>query len=107
MFAHPQTSYKRTESYAVVGTRPSRMVNGSFYLNYGDYQMLNYVLLYPELRFLNQNVSSQNAVANSLRWSYRYSTLHRKTFIASHKLTLAKRLLGTGFYDSTLLKRNI
>ena len=103
----PQTSYTRTSHYGITGRVSTNSVNGTFYVSYWNYQLLNYCLLYPELQFLTQNVSNQNAVANALRWSYRYSTLHRKSFIASHKLTLAKRLLGTGFYDTNLFNRNI
>lgn len=41
------------------------------------------------------------------RWLYRYNVLHRRTVAASHKNTLTKRLIGSGFYDSSLDSLNI
>jgi hypothetical protein len=41
------------------------------------------------------------------RWLYRYNLLHRRTITSSHKMTLTKRLINSGFYDSSLNTRNI
>lgn len=41
------------------------------------------------------------------RWLSRYSILHRRTIADSHKLTMAKRLIGSGFYNSSLDTLNI
>ena len=38
---------------------------------------------------------------------YRYNLLHRRSILNSHKTTLTKRLIGTGFYDSSLDSLNI
>ena len=96
-----ETSYHNLGSYDATTGR------GIFYINSWDYNVLNNCLTCPELRSVTQTILNQNSAANTMRWAYRYSNLHRKSFIASHKLTLAKRLLGTGFYDSTLFNRNV
>ena len=41
------------------------------------------------------------------RWMYRYNLLHRRTIASSHKNTLTKRLLTSGFYDNSFDKLNI
>jgi hypothetical protein len=41
------------------------------------------------------------------RWLYRYSILHRKILKNSHKLTLSKRLINSGFYNKGLFDKNI
>ena len=40
-------------------------------------------------------------------WLYRYSILHRSVFKNNHTLTVTKRLLGSGFFDSKVLKGNL
>lgn len=40
-------------------------------------------------------------------WLYRYSVLHRSVFKNNHTLTVTKRLLGSGFFDSKILKGNL
>jgi hypothetical protein len=44
---------------------------------------------------------------NSLRWSYRYNNLHRRSILNSHKLTGAKRLLSSGYFDSSSTSNNL
>jgi len=84
-----------------------RELSGLFYLNTLNYQTLNNFNFVPELQLSTLNVLNQSNVSKILRWSYRYSLLHRKTLVNSHKLTASKKLLGPGFFDSTSTKTNL
>jgi hypothetical protein len=56
---------------------------------------------------LNESLSSQGSWSKTARWMYRYNLLHRRSILNSHKSTLTKRLIGSGFYDSSLDSLNI
>ena len=56
---------------------------------------------------LDESLSSQISWARNTRWMYRYNLLHRRSVLNSHKSTLTKRLVGSGFYDSSLDSLNI
>jgi hypothetical protein len=60
--------------------------------------LINYVTNFKELQFFTENISAQFSVAKWNRWLYKYSILHRKILKNSHKLTVIKRLLNSGFY---------
>jgi hypothetical protein len=55
----------------------------------------------------------QNSILNQLnsakwnRWLYRYSINHRKILKNSHKITLAKRLMNSGFFNNDLFNKNL
>lgn len=79
-----------------------------FYLNQFNFQSLtNLTTNIPELSFLTQSVMDQTKVVKWNRWLYRYNVLHRKTVKNSHKLTMVKKLISTGFYDSSLMSNNL
>jgi len=59
------------------------------------------------LFLLNNFFKNQLNSAKWNRWLYKYSLLHRKILKNSHKLTLVKRLINNGFYDSKLYSSNI
>jgi hypothetical protein len=56
---------------------------------------------------LSNYLKNQINAAKWNRWLYRYSILHRKILKNSHKITLSKRLINSGFYDSKLFDKNI
>lgn len=41
------------------------------------------------------------------RWLYRYSILHRKLLKNSHKITITKRLINSGFFSRSLFEKNL
>lgn len=82
--------------------------NGLFFLknsSFGDF----FSLITRNFLFFNlsYNVSEQVNAAKWNRWLYRYSILHRKILKNSHKITLSKRLINSGFYDFSLFEKNI
>ncbi len=81
---------------------------GMFYLNDFNYKNFSYLFFnYPELWSLNISLKTQLNASKWNRWLYRYSILHRKILKNSHKITLAKRLVNSGFYDSKIFNKNI
>jgi hypothetical protein len=44
---------------------------------------------------------------NTLRWSYRYNNLHRRTMYNSHKLTEVKTLISAGYFDLASTTSNV
>jgi hypothetical protein len=56
---------------------------------------------------LNEAVENQLKTIKSNKFLYNYSFLHRKILKDSHKLTLVKSLLTSGFYDNQLLQKNL
>lgn len=81
---------------------------GFFFFSDFDYQKLNYLTSnFYELINLHPFIKNQLELAKWNRWLYRYSILHRKVLKNSHKLTLSKRLLNSGFYNSQFFEKNI
>jgi hypothetical protein len=79
-----------------------------FFLDDFNYQKLsNFLFNYEELWSLNLYLKNQLNSAKWNRWLYRYSILHRKSLRTSHKLTLSKKLINSGFYDSKIFNKNI
>lgn len=82
--------------------------NGLFFLNNFNYEQLSFLNTnHRELFFLNNFFKNQLNAGKWNRWLYRYSILHRKILKNSHKITLIKRLISNGFYDSKLFNNNI
>ena len=82
-------------------------LNSNFYVNNLNFQNLNYLLNQPELFMVNLSLNNQISLFNTLRWSYRYSTIHRRTMYNSHKITEVKKLLNNGFFHSDLSDSNL
>ena len=59
-----------------------------------------------ELTFLERTLTDQTSAAKAARWVYKYNILHRKALFSSHTHTLTKRLLNSGFYDSSFFAKN-
>ena len=74
-------------------------------LNFKNISFYNY--FFNELSQLTNNFLTVLNNNKNSRWLYRYSTLHRKTFKNSHKLTLVKKLTNSGFLNTNLMKKNI
>lgn len=82
--------------------------NNFFLINDFNHQQLNNLILnFNELWILNSSFKNQIVSAKWNRWLYRYSILHRKILKNSHKLTLTKKLLNSGFYESKIFNKNI
>ena len=64
-------------------------------------------VLDTNLDSLTRNLSTQLDWTKTSLWLYRYNLLHRNSLKFSHKNTLTKRLLGSGFYDTSLGSKNI
>jgi hypothetical protein len=77
----------------------SSNLEGSFYLPSLSFQNLSLLTSQPELMNLSQNLTTQDQMINTLRWSYRYNNLHRRTMYNSHKLTDVKTLIAAGYFD--------
>ena len=81
---------------------------GLFYLNNFNYDKFNNLIFnFQELWNLNFFVKNQLNTAKWNRWLYRYSILHRKILKNSHKLTIVKKTLNSGFYDNNFFNKNI
>lgn len=79
-----------------------------FYLNNLNFNTLsNLSSNGSELLNLSQSLIDQTKVIKWNRWLYRYNILHRKTIKNSHKLTMVKKLISTGFYDTSLMSNNV
>jgi len=80
---------------------------GLFY-NFLTYEKYNNLFFnYSELWGLNFFLKNQVTSAKWTRWLYRYSVIHRKSLKNAHKLTIAKRLVNSGFYNNSFFYRNI
>jgi hypothetical protein len=82
--------------------------SGMFFLDDFNYQKFSHFIFnFEELWSLNLFFKNQLNSSKWNRWLYRYSILHRKILKFSHKLTLSKRLISSGFYDSKIFNKNI
>lgn len=81
---------------------------GSFFFNDFNFGKLSFFAT-RDLENLNFifNISNQVNTAKWNRWLYRYSILHRKLLKNSHKLTLTKKLINSGFYNNSLFDKNL
>ena len=81
---------------------------GMFFLDNFNYEKFSYFIFnFKELWSLNFFLKNQLNSSKWNRWLYRYSILHRKLLKFSHKITLSKRLINSGFYDSKIFDKNI
>ena len=56
---------------------------------------------------LNFYIKNQTWAGKWNRWLYKYSILHRKILKNSHKLTVTKRLINSGYFNNQLFSKNI
>ena len=98
-------------SFYAETNRYNNLITGKknlFYLNNLNFNTLsNLSSNGSELLNLSQSLIDQTKVIKWNRWLYRYNILHRKTIKNSHKLTMVKKLISTGFYDTSLMSNNV
>jgi hypothetical protein len=85
----------------------SQEQSGVFYFEDLNYQELNFLLNFSEFKVLPEMLDIHNKLIGTLRWSYRYNPLHRRSLYNSHKLTESKKLLSAGFFDTQSLSNNL
>lgn len=82
--------------------------NGLFYLPNFSYSDLNRLsLALPETSNFRNSITDQLKVIQWNRWIYKYNILHRSLLKTASSITFTKRLLSSGFYNSSLLTNNI
>lgn len=107
----PQKQLIRNSSYLYLpsNTSLSNTLNNinSFYISNLDFKKANFLSKISELANFDMNLNDQLNTTNTLRWSYRYSNLHRRTMYNSHKLTESKKLISSGFFDVNITQENL
>lgn len=89
-------------------TAPSNNVTGTFYTSSISHTNLSLMsLVTPELTTFKSSVNDQLSMIQWQRWLYKYNILHRSVLRASSSMTLTKRLINSGFYNSSIATRNI
>ena len=89
-------------------TLVERGINGVFYVPSINFRLLNFYnsnLTYPLFTQYSLKESTQNI--KTQQWLYRYNLLHRSVIKNLHNLTVSKKLMGSGFYDSKLTSHNL
>jgi hypothetical protein len=83
-------------------------ITGLYFFNSLNYSKFNaFLSRFSELWTVNLSLKNTMNSAKINRWLYRYSILHRKILKNSHKITMSKRLLNSGFYNNRLFTKNI
>lgn len=78
---------------------------GNFYLSTSSADLAR--RLGGSLAFQAPVLVDQASIARWHRWVYRYNLLHRGSVAAAHNLTMSKKLLSSGYFDSSLQSRNL
>lgn len=78
-----------------------------FYLPQLATQKINQLTGTPELLTQNRALQLRTAIINSLRWTYKYNTLHRRSIHNAYKLTNVKRLFSLGYFDFKITGSNV
>ena len=82
--------------------------DGVFYVTRLDFgESLNLTNKYKLGTLFSGVLSNKTAGFKVQRLLFNYNFFHHKSLKGSHKLTMVKRLMGSGFYDSKLVKKNI
>ena len=99
------SSLNRWNLYTVT---PEVVWKGNFYMNELNLNTLNHLSSKSQYAVLwSDAISEVVKSTKSQYWLYKYSTLHRAVFKNTHTLTVTKRLIGAGFFDSKLTKSNL
>lgn len=69
-------------------------------------KIFSFLTNWPELWSFDDFIKNQTNISKWNRWLYKYSILHRRFLKNSHKLTIAKRFIQSGFYTNTLMNKN-
>ena len=99
------SSLNRWNLYTVT---PETVWKGNFYMNELNLNALNHLSSKSQYAILwSDAIREVVKSTKSQYWLYKYSTLHRAVFKNTHTLTVTKRLIGAGFFDSKLTKSNL
>lgn len=83
-------------------------LNGAFYFSSITNSKLSHLITnVSELSTLKHSVETQLASIRWQRWLYKYNLLHRSTLSGTRQINLAKKLINSGFYTSSLTTNNI
>ena len=83
-------------------------ISGNFYIPSISHTNISTLSLsVPELTGFKNTITNQLSMIQWQRWLYKYNLLHRSVLNASSSMTLTKRLINSGFYNSSLTTRNI
>jgi hypothetical protein len=81
---------------------------GSFFTTGWDFAKYNSVWVnQPNAHILYESLENQLNSLKVSKFLYHYSYLHRNILKNSHKLTMVKKLMSSGFYDTKLVSNNM
>jgi len=82
--------------------------NGSFFITGWNFAKYNNVWVnQPNTYTLYESLENQLNSLKVSKFLYHYSYLHRNILKNSHKLTMVKKLMSSGFYDTKLISNNM
>ena len=82
--------------------------SGSFFTTGWDFAKYNSVWVnQPNAHILYESLENQLNSLKVSKFLYHYSYLHRNILKNSHKLTMVKKLMSSGFYDTKLVSNNM
>ena len=82
-------------------------IKGTFYFTLVGYQTLNNLLNRGCWSSITCSLLKDASFVNYLRWVYTNSNLHRRVIFNSHKLTESKKLISSGYFDSSSTRTNL
>ena len=84
------------------------ITSGSFYTTNWNFAKYNSVWVnQPSAHILYESLENQLNSLKVSKFLYHYSYLHRNILKNSHKLTMVKKLISSGFYDTKLISNNM
>ena len=90
------------------GLTAPNSISGNFYTPSISHTNISVISLsIPELTGFKSSITNQLSMIQWQRWLYKYNLLHRSVLKASSSMTLTKRLINSGFYNSSIATRNI
>ena len=88
------------------GPKKGTLLTYDSFWRYPFYEYLKGVKTGVE-HFISTMINNSLRSIKSYYWLYKYNLLHRSVFKNSHNLTIVKKLLTTGFYDTTVKTNNL
>jgi hypothetical protein len=73
-----------------------------YFLNFNLEDAVSDLYTKPELQNFYFNLKNKLNIGKWDRWLYRYSFFHRKDLKNTHKITLVKKLINSGFLNNNL-----
>jgi hypothetical protein len=109
-FLNERFSSNLSNYFSLVNNSAKETVNRNTQAYMFNFNFMNFNKLLQNVNYmetLNSTISNQLKTVKSQKFLYNYSMLHRKILKNSHKLTMTKQLLTSGFYDTTLTEKNL